>query len=70
MTFWEQFVKPLKNSAEVIQKFAYPGNVETQVSYEVMMAQASAAEKVLKDLLDRCPYLQDRIGLPDLTLLK
>jgi len=68
MTFWEQFVKEPRNSAEAIQKFAYHGNFEVPITYEILMAQARAAEEVLRrhnELNKEAPFIQERIGLPN-----
>ena len=48
MTFYKQFVEEPRNSAQAIQGFANGGNFEVPITYEILMAQARAAENVLK----------------------
>lgn len=48
MAFWEQFVEEPRKSAEVIQNHASPGNIETEITYEILVAQAKVAEKILR----------------------
>lgn len=67
MTFWEQFVKEPRDSAKSIQNFGYHGNFEVPITYEILMAQARAAEEVLKrhtEINKDAPFIQERIGLP------
>jgi hypothetical protein len=67
MTLWEQFVKSPREQARFIQEHGSHGNIETQISYEVLMAQASAAEQVLRQRNDRLPETlrPTVIGLPE-----
>ena len=66
MTFWEQFVESKRTSARSIQEHASPGNLETQVTYEVLMAEADAAEKVLRRLAGQCDerMIEIYFGIP------
>jgi hypothetical protein len=53
MTFWEKFVAAPRRWAQVIQNHAAPGNIETSVTYEILMAQAEAAERILRERADQ-----------------
>lgn len=58
--------------AKTIQNFASPGNIETAVTYEVLMAQALAAKEVLLRHAKRVHETTNEtiIGVPPILLLE
>ena len=63
-TPWQEYVVAPRENAKAILLYASSGNWESAFYYELSMAQATAAEKVIRDHAERNPNLKESLGIP------